>query len=127
MNGVKTEPKEYSSEDDDDMQMSDPQLFGLLYQLENYTPTVPDGVSEYYLNKAGMNTEDSRIVRLISLAGQEYISDILNDAMQLSKMKGSAQGSRSKVKDKRLVLTMDDLAPALAERGIKVKKPAYYN
>ena len=40
MNGVKTEPKDYSSEDDDDMQMSDPQLFGLLYQLENYTPTV---------------------------------------------------------------------------------------
>jgi len=129
MNGVnvKTE-KEYSSEDDEDMQMNDPQLFGLLYQLENYTPTIPDGVSEYYLNKAGMNTEDSRIVRLISLAGQKYISDILNDAMQLSKMKGSAQGSRSsKVKDKRLLLTMDDLAPALAERGIKVKKPAYYN
>ena len=49
MNGVKTEPKDYSSEDDDDMQMSDPQLFGLLYQLENYTPTV--SLKEWVTNR----------------------------------------------------------------------------
>ena len=39
MNGIKIE-KEYSSEDDEDAQMNDQHLFGLLHQLESYTPTV---------------------------------------------------------------------------------------
>nr|CAB3266787.1 transcription initiation factor TFIID subunit 10-like [Phallusia mammillata] len=126
MNGVKTE-KDMSSEEDEETQLSDSQFVDLLQQLENYTPTIPDGVAEYYLNRSGVNTTDTRIVRLISLAAQKFMSDILNDALQLNKMKGSAQNARSsKTKEKKLLLTMDDLVPVLADRGIKVKKPAYY-
>lgn len=41
-------------------------------------------------------------VRLIALASQKFVADIINDTMQLNKMKGSAQASRSsKAKEKK--------------------------
>ncbi|KAM9245958.1 transcription initiation factor TFIID subunit 10 [Leptosomus discolor] len=102
-------------------------LVDFLMQLEDYTPTIPDAVTGYYLNRAGFEASDPRIIRLISLAAQKFISDIANDALQHCKMKGTASGSsRNKSKDKKYTLTMEDLAPALAEYGINVKKPHYF-
>ncbi|KAJ8264928.1 hypothetical protein COCON_G00140270 [Conger conger] len=102
-------------------------LADFLMQLEDYTPTIPDAVTGYYLNRAGFEASDPRIIRLISLAAQKFISDIANDALQHCKMKGTASGSsRSKTKDKKYTLTMEDLSPALTEYGINVKKPHYF-
>ncbi|KAM4611128.1 transcription initiation factor TFIID subunit 10 [Polymixia lowei] len=102
-------------------------LADFLMQLEDYTPTIPDAVTGYYLNRAGFEASDPRIIRLISLASQKFISDIANDALQYCKMKGTASGSsRSKTKDKKYTLTMEDLSPALSEYGINVKKPYYF-
>ncbi|KAJ6652294.1 hypothetical protein lerEdw1_012747, partial [Lerista edwardsae] len=102
-------------------------LVDFLLQLEDYTPTIPDAVTGYYLNRAGFEASDPRIIRLISLAAQKFISDIANDALQHCKMKGTASGSsRNKSKDKKYTLTMEDLAPALAEYGINVKRPHYF-
>lgn len=89
--------------------------------------TIPDAVTGYYLNRAGFEASDPRIIRLISLAAQKFISDIANDALQHCKMKGTASGSsRSKSKDRKYTLTMEDLTPALSEYGINVKKPHYF-
>lgn len=99
-------------------------LVDFVQQLEDYTPTIPDSVCGHYLAKAGFEATDPRIVRLVSLAAQKFISDIANDALQHCKMKGGA--NKNKGKDKKLVLTMDDLTPALAEYGVNVKKPVYY-
>ncbi|XP_076019510.1 transcription initiation factor TFIID subunit 10 [Genypterus blacodes] len=102
-------------------------LADFLMQLEDYTPTIPDAVTGYYLNRAGFEASDPRIIRLISLASQKFISDIANDALQYCKMKGTATGSsRSKTKDKKYTLTMEDLSPALSEYGVNVKKPYYF-
>ncbi|KAF3860246.1 transcription initiation factor TFIID subunit 10 [Gymnodraco acuticeps] len=102
-------------------------LADFLMQLEEYTPTIPDAVTGYYLNRAGFEASDPRIIRLISLASQKFISDIANDALQYCKMKGTASGSsRSKTKDKKYTLTMEDLTPALTEYGVNVKKPYYF-
>ncbi|XP_056130449.1 transcription initiation factor TFIID subunit 10 [Lampris incognitus] len=102
-------------------------LADFLMQLEDYTPTIPDAVTGYYLNRAGFEASDPRIIRLISLASQKFISDIANDALQYCKMKGTSSGSsRSKTKDKKYTLTMEDLTPALSDYGINVKKPYYF-
>ncbi|XP_064779273.1 transcription initiation factor TFIID subunit 10 isoform X1 [Oncorhynchus masou masou] len=103
-------------------------LADFLMQLEDYTPTIPDAVTGYYLNRAGFEASDPRIIRLVSLAAQKFISDIANDALQHCKMKGTASGSsRNKTKqDKKYTLTMEDLSPALSEYGINVKKPHYF-
>ncbi|XP_049644845.1 transcription initiation factor TFIID subunit 10-like [Suncus etruscus] len=101
-------------------------LVDFLMQLEDYTPRIPDAVTGYYLNRAGFEASDPHIIWLISLA-QKFIADIANDALQHCKMKGTASGSsRSKTKDHKYTLTMEDLTPALSEYGINVKKPHYF-
>ena len=101
-------------------------LAEFMIQLEDYVPTIPDAVTVSYMHRAGFDQIDPRIVRLISLASQKFISDVVQDALQHCKMRGSGQSSRKSGKDKRYTLTMDDLAPALHEYGIHVKKPPYF-
>ncbi|XP_064611366.1 transcription initiation factor TFIID subunit 10-like [Liolophura sinensis] len=101
-------------------------LSDFVLQLEDYAPTIPDSVTAFYLNRSGFEATDPRIVRLVSLAAQKFVSDIANDALQHCKMKASGQSSKKQGKDKKLTLTMEDLSPALAEYGINVKKPYYF-
>ncbi|PVD35452.1 hypothetical protein C0Q70_02414 [Pomacea canaliculata] len=101
-------------------------LSDFVLQLEDYAPTIPDSVTSFYLNRAGFETSDPRIIRLISLASQKFVSDIANDALQHCKMRASGQSSKKQGKDKKFTLTMEDLTPAMAEYGINVKKPYYF-
>ncbi|KAK6177650.1 hypothetical protein SNE40_015709 [Patella caerulea] len=101
-------------------------LSDLVLQLEDFPPTVPDSVTAYYLNKSGFDSSDPRVIRLVSLAAQKFVSDIANDALQHCKMKASGQSSKKQGKDKKITLSMEDLSPALAEYGVNVKKPYYF-
>ncbi|XP_030037335.2 transcription initiation factor TFIID subunit 10-like [Manduca sexta] len=106
-------------------------LSDFLLQLENYNPSIPDSVVAYYLNMSGFESQDPRLIRLIALASQKFLSDIVNDALQHCKMRTSSQMTQSSKnqkgpKEKKYVMTMDDLAPALQEYGITAKKPHYF-
>jgi len=102
-------------------------LLTLLQQLETQTPSIPDKVLEEIMSSKGMRSDDVRITRLVALAGQKFLSDILDDVWRLNKLKGSAQNSRSsKNKDKKATLTTEDIKSALGQRSIQVNKPPYY-
>ena len=120
-----------------------PPIADLLAQLEEYNPTIPDAVTQHYLTTAGVQTDDPRIVRLVALAAQKFISDIANDALQHCKMRvnasaatASSQGGNAGNKKgasgvdgagkKKYVMTTEDLALALADQGVTLKKPPYY-
>ncbi|EDV99234.1 transcription initiation factor TFIID subunit 10b [Drosophila grimshawi] len=104
-------------------------LSDFLLQLEDYTPLMPDAVTAHYLNMGGFHSDDRRIVRLISIATQKFMSDIIDDSLQHSKvrthMQNSATPGGSKAKDRKFTLTMEDLQPALADYGINVRKMHY--
>ncbi|XP_071840041.1 transcription initiation factor TFIID subunit 10-like isoform X2 [Apostichopus japonicus] len=121
-----------TSSEIEDKQLEGVQLAGdsledMLNHMGDYAPTIPEAVTGYYLNRAGFETADPRLVRVVSLAAQKFISDIANDALQHCRMKGSVQTARRPGKqDKRYTLTMDDLSAALSDHGINVKKPVYF-
>ncbi|EDV33628.1 uncharacterized protein Dana_GF13872 [Drosophila ananassae] len=104
-------------------------LSDFMSQLEDYTPLIPDAVAAHYLNMGGFQADDKRIVRLISIAAQKYMSDIIDDALQHSKARTHMQTTNipggSKAKDRKFTLTMEDLQPALADYGINVRKMDY--
>ncbi|CAH8564697.1 unnamed protein product [Schistosoma turkestanicum] len=58
-------------------------LSNLWTQLDHIQSTIPDRLSVAILEGAGVQMENSdpRLARLISLAGQKFLTDILSDAM----------------------------------------------
>lgn len=96
----------------------------MLDAIEEFDSSIPDVVVHHYLNSAGMQTTDSRIVRLIAVAAQKFIHDIVSDSLQRCKLR-STQGK--KAKEKKYTLNMEDLSSALAEYGLEVRRQQYFN
>ena len=95
--------------------------------ISDYSPTIPDAVTQHFLSTAGFETSDPRIVKLVSLASQKFVSDIANDALQHCKMRNAGQSASSKKgKDRKHTMTTEDLSQALSDQGITLKKPPYY-
>ncbi|XP_021805231.1 transcription initiation factor TFIID subunit 10 isoform X2 [Prunus avium] len=86
----------------------DAALTEFLASLMDYTPTIPDELVEHYLAKSGFQCPD---VRLQCKARQASVVKDKRDKQQ---------------KDKRLILTMEDLSRALREYGVNVKHQEYF-
>ncbi|KAJ8561249.1 hypothetical protein K7X08_027439 [Anisodus acutangulus] len=107
----------------------DDALTDFLASLMDYTPTIPDELVEHYLGKSGFQCPDVRLIRLVAVATQKFIADVATDALQHCKARQSAvvKDKRDKQqKDKRLMLTMDDLSKSLREYGVNVKHQEYF-
>ncbi|KAI8809226.1 transcription initiation factor TFIID 23-30kDa subunit-domain-containing protein [Cladochytrium replicatum] len=101
----------------------DRSLAELLMIMDDYSPIIPDAVTDYYLSRSGIECEDKAID---ALAAQTFIADVATDAMQhdeLRQQTSATKGNRGQVKDKRMVLTMEDLSAALGDHGINVRRP----
>ncbi|KAG0256585.1 Transcription initiation factor TFIID subunit 10 [Actinomortierella ambigua] len=113
------------SRKEEELNRKDRTLAEFLPMMETYAPIIPDAVTDYYLSRTGFECEDVRIKRLLALAAQKFISDIATDAFQYCKVRQQSQ-KRAPGKEKKTVLTMEDLSDALGEYGINVKKSDYY-
>ena len=124
-----------------------PPISDFLTQLSDYNSTIPgelnilychpasdhlplDTVTAHYLASSGLETSDPRIVKLVSLAAQKFVSDVAADALNHCKMRqqrsiNMVHSTLPKRKDK-YVMTTEDLSQALGEQGVSVKKPPYY-
>ncbi|XP_068641000.1 transcription initiation factor TFIID subunit 10-like isoform X2 [Aristolochia californica] len=68
-------------------------------------------------------------IRLVAVAAQKFIAEVANDALQQCKARQSAavKDKRDKQqKDKRLILTMEDLSKALREYGVNLRHQEYF-
>uniref|UniRef100_A0A7S0X614 Transcription initiation factor TFIID subunit 10 n=1 Tax=Mantoniella antarctica TaxID=81844 RepID=A0A7S0X614_9CHLO len=111
--------------------MSEEDIAAFMETLDEFTPTIPDGLTNHYLKMSGIKEPDVRITRLISLATQKFISQIAQDSRQCAIQRTEMQFRDKRdrgydTKDKRVVMTMDDLSAALTEYGVNVNKPPYF-
>ncbi|EFJ10016.1 hypothetical protein SELMODRAFT_59588, partial [Selaginella moellendorffii] len=112
----------------------DAMLVDFLATLDDYIPAIPEELVEYYLAAGGFQAHDSRLTRLVAVATQKFVSEVASDALQHSKVRSksaaAAPSSGGSAKDPkhggRIVLTSDDLAAALREFGVNVKRQEYY-
>jgi transcription initiation factor TFIID subunit 10 len=56
-------------------------------KLNDINTTLPDSVVNHYMKKAGFVVNDTKLVKIVSIASQKFISEIVNDVMQHHKMK----------------------------------------
>ena len=80
------------------------------------------------LVRTGFSSPDLRVSHLIALAAQKFVTEISDDALQFCKIRQQNPALRDKQrgKEKRLVLTLDDLSAALKDYGINIRKPEYF-
>ncbi|CCD71026.1 Transcription initiation factor TFIID subunit 10 [Caenorhabditis elegans] len=94
-------------------------------QLADYPPTIPDSVTLHFLKSAGVDGSDPRVTRMISLAAQKHVSDIILDAMTSARMKGLGQTKKG-TKDTKYTLTEELLDEILKEYGHQNTRPPYH-
>jgi transcription initiation factor TFIID subunit 10 len=56
-------------------------------KLEDINTTLPDSVINYYMRKSGFIVNDPKLVKIISIASQKFISEIVNDVWQRQRLK----------------------------------------
>ena len=56
-------------------------------KLEDINTTLPDSVINYYMRKSGFIVNDPKLIKIISIASQKFISEIVNDVWQRQRLK----------------------------------------
>jgi len=75
------------------------------------------------LQQSGFKTTDKRVLRLVSLAAQKFLSEVTTDSLRFCLKRTPKQSGR----ETRYVLTTEDLAQSLSDYGINLHKPEYYS
>ncbi len=102
------------------------ELSDFLIQLDNYKPTFPAPLSNYYLERSGLDVKDERILKLVSLSCDKLISEVLFEAKQLSSLKQqqSNHGKNKKRKNNfpEETIEIDDLQMSLTQLRIFLRR-----
>jgi transcription initiation factor TFIID subunit 10 len=106
-------------------------LLDVLALVDSYEPLIPEELIDYYFTKAGVQCEDARLKKLVSLIGQKFLSDVTSDAIKHARLRNSSNALGSSVKPSSLKgkqpsFTLEDLSFALSERGIDIQRPPYH-
>ncbi|KAG7813175.1 hypothetical protein KL921_000721 [Ogataea angusta] len=100
-----------------DLTRSDKTLEEVLQMMddEEFTPIIPDSVTDYYLAKNGFQTSNVKIKRLLALATQKFVSDIATDAYEYSRIRSNTavyNSSNPHVRARALMMATSNMANA---------------
>lgn len=72
-----------------ELNRKDKKLKEILDMMDDYSPIIPDAVTDYLMAKNGLQINDLNIKRLLALATQKFISDIAQDAYEYSRIRSN--------------------------------------
>jgi transcription initiation factor TFIID subunit 10 len=97
-------------------------LNDFLAAVDSYNPTVPEAVSTYYLEKSGLAVKDERIAKIVSLAADKLLSEIIDEAKQVSVLRQQSVKSQKRRAEMDETLEMVDLETCLNQFKILLKR-----
>jgi len=75
-----TENMEDSSSSNDETSLIDEdELKKFTSTLDQFTPVIPETVTKYYMKQCGLPTEDDRVIKLLSVSVQKFMSGNLEE------------------------------------------------
>lgn len=63
-----------SSNNDETLIDNDDELKQFTKTLDEFTPVIPETVTKYYMKQCGLQSEDERVVKLLSVSVQKFMS-----------------------------------------------------
>jgi transcription initiation factor TFIID subunit 10 len=90
------------------------ELSDFLSSLDNYSSTIPEAVVKYQLQTGGLEVNDNRICKLVSLAADKFLTDIIYESKQISLLRQQASKGKRKIEMSE-TLEVEDLQGSLAQ------------
>ena len=87
-----------------------------LDEIEKYNPKLSEDIIKQICDEKGLITSDPRLYRIIAIAAQEFLEDILT---------GTAESINCKKKNNKF-LEWKELAEILKEKGINTNRTPFY-
>lgn len=110
-------------------------LNNFLTNLDEYSPTVPEAVTEFYMNKGGVEAGDPRMVKFISLAADHFLAKTVYESRQVCLLRQENTATTSKKTQKRKMAEVanktedtfqeEDLDRALIAAGVRVHRSKF--
>lgn len=105
-----------------------PEVMDALSQDE---PTIPDELTRYILRTAGVDMQDERAMRLVSLNAQVFIASVLHDSCVQWKRKRKLPTPKLKQMGlaqpaEHPILTTEDVADVLDDAGVHLNRNLLY-
>ena len=69
-----TESIEDSSLSNEEASIDEDELNRFTQTLDQFTPVIPETVTKFYMRQCGLQTEDERVVKLLSASVQKFMS-----------------------------------------------------
>jgi hypothetical protein len=98
-------------------------LNDFLLSLDSYAPTYPENLIRFYLDRSGLEVKDDRITKLMSLAADKLLSEILYEAKQISTLRQqNSRGKKRKFSEVSDGIDIEDLQLSLLQLRIFVRR-----
>lgn len=91
------------------------ELNDFLASLDGYRSTVPEALTSYYMEHSGVDVKDDRIIKLVSLAADKVLTEILYEGKQISKLRQQAVRNPKRRQEMSESLELEDVAGSLSE------------
>eukprot|EP00598_Pedospumella_elongata_P002872 CAMPEP_0184978576 /NCGR_PEP_ID=MMETSP1098-20130426/9033_1 /TAXON_ID=89044 /ORGANISM="Spumella elongata, Strain CCAP 955/1" /LENGTH=128 /DNA_ID=CAMNT_0027501733 /DNA_START=38 /DNA_END=424 /DNA_ORIENTATION=- len=97
-------------------------LNDFLSAVDSYSATVPEAVSAFNLEKSGLAVKDPRISKLVSMAADKLLSEIIHEAKQISLLRQQSVRNQKRRAEMAETLELTDLEASLKNSKIFLRR-----